>query len=154
MAIFHFAQDDAVFSGIEAEFFTPIFMRGQSEIDLRVFADYVNCELSDGEYLPRMPPLRYGSRIQYHDQRLLVGLEVTRYDDQDRIGAIETPTAGYTMINADVNWTVSTPGAATFEIFVIGSNLSDEEARKHTSFVKDTVPLPGRNISAGFRSHF
>ena len=154
LAIFHFGQQDAVFSGIEAELFTPVFMRGQAEIDLRIFADYVNGELSDGEYLPRMPPLRYGSRIQYHDERLLVGLEVTRYDDQDRIAAIETPTAGYTMISADLNWTVVTPGGTAFEIFVIGSNLANEEARKHTSFVKDTVPLPGRNISAGFRSHF
>ena len=154
LPIFHFEQQDASFSGLEAELFTPIFIRGESEIDLRVFADYVNGKLSNGEYLPRMPPLRYGSRIQYHDDRFLVGLEVTLYDDQDKIADIETPTAGYTMVNADFNWTVTTPGGSAFEIFVIGSNLADEEARKHTSFVKDTVPLPGRNISAGFRSHF
>ena len=154
LPIFHFAQQDAEFSGLEAELFTPIFVRGESEVDLRVFADYVNGKLSNGEYLPRMPPMRYGSRIQYHDERLLVGLEVTLYDDQDKIAAIETPTAGYTMINADFNWTVTTPGRASFEIFVIGRNLADEDVRKHTSFVKDTVPLPGRNLSAGFRSHF
>ena len=154
LPIFHFAQQDAEFSGLEAELFTPIFVRGESEIDLRIFADYVHGKLSNGEYLPRMPPLRYGSRVQYHDERFLVGLEVTHYDDQDKIAAIETPTAGYTMINADFNWTINTPGGTAFEIFVIGRNLADEEARKHTSFVKDTVPLPGRNISAGFRSHF
>ena len=27
------------------------------------------------------------------------------------------------------------------------SNLTDEEARMHTSFVKDDVPLPGRNVT-------
>ena len=154
LPIFHFEQQDASFSGLEAELFTPIFLRGESEIDLRIFADYTNGKLSNGEYLPRMPPLRYGSRIQYHDDRFLAGLEVTLYDDQDKIASIETPTAGYTMINADFNWTVTTPGGAAFEIFVIGRNLADEEARKHTSFVKDTVPLPGRNFLAGFRSHF
>ena len=41
-----------------------------------------------------------------------------------------------------------------FELFVRGSNLADEDARRHTWFVKDTVPLPGRNMSVGFRSHF
>jgi len=41
-----------------------------------------------------------------------------------------------------------------FELFVRRSNLADGDARRRTSFVKDTVPLPGRNISAGFRSHF
>ena len=127
LPIFHFEQQDASFSGLEAELFTPIFIRGESEIDLRVFADYVNGKLSNGEYLPRMPPLRYGSRIQYHDDRFLVGLEVTLYDDQDKIADIETPTAGYTMVNADFNWTVTTPGGSAFEIFVIGSNLADEE---------------------------
>ena len=58
------------------------------------------------------------------------------------------------MISADFNWSVETAGGSVFELFVIGTNLADEDARKHTSFVKETVPLPGRNISAGFRSHF
>ena len=154
LAIFHFEQQDADFSGIEAEFFTPVWVRGESEIDLRIFADYVNGKLGNGDYLPRMPPLRFGSRIQYHDERFVVGLEVTQYSDQDNIAAIETPTEGYTMINADFNWTVATPGGTAFDIFVMGRNLADEDARKHTSFVKDTVPLPGRNISAGFRTRF
>ena len=154
LPIYHFEQNDASFSGIEAEFFSPIFVRGESEFDIRVFADYVNGELGNGENVPRMPPLRYGSRIQYHNEQVLLGVEVTQYDDQDSVAHIETPTAGYTMINADVNWTITTPGGTAFELFVIGSNLADEDARKHTSFVKNTVPLPGRNISAGFRSHF
>ncbi len=154
LAIFHFEQQDADFSGIEAELFTPVWVRGESEIDLRIFADYVNGKLSNGDYLPRMPPLRFGSRIQYHDERFLVGLEVTQYNDQDNIAAIETPTEGYTMINADFNWIVTTPGGTAFDVFVMGRNLADEEARKHTSFVKDTVPLPGRNVSAGFRTRF
>ncbi|MDE0373767.1 MAG: TonB-dependent receptor, partial [Rhodospirillales bacterium] len=154
LPVYHFEQNDADFSGIEAEFFSPIFVRGESELDIRVFADYVNGELGNGENVPRMPPLRYGSRIQYHNEQVLFGLEVTQYDDQTNTAHHETPTAGYTMINADVNWTITTPGGTAFEVFVIGTNLADEDARKHTSFVKNSLPLPGRNISAGFRTHF
>ena len=154
LPIYNFVQRDADFTGIEAEFFTPIFQRGGAEVDLRLFADYVNGELSNGEQLPRMPPLRYGSRIQFHNDRFLAGFEVTIHDDQDDIAAIETRTEGYTMINADFTWTVETPGGTTFEVFVHGHNLADEDVRRHTSFVKDTVPLPGRNVSLGFRSHF
>ncbi len=154
LPIFHYVQRNARFSGLEAEFFAPIFYNGESEIDLRVFADFVNGKLSDGEHLPRMPPLRFGSRIQYHDSRLVAGLEVTHYDDQDKTPAFEEPTTGYTMWGADLNWAIETTGGMTFEVFVVGSNLADEDARKHTSFVKDTVPLPGRNVSAGFRCHF
>ena len=154
LPIFNFSQRDADFTGIEAEFFTPIFVRGDAEVDLRLFADYVNGELSNGDYLPRMPPLRYGSRIQFHNDSLLAGLEVTVYDDQEDVAAIETRTEGYTMINADITWTVATPGGTTFEVFLHGRNLADEDVRRHTSFVKDTVPLPGRNVALGFRSHF
>jgi iron complex outermembrane receptor protein len=43
---------------------------------------------------------------------------------------------------------------AEVELFVNASNLGDEEARKHTSFVKDRAPLPGRNYAVGVRSRF
>ncbi len=154
LPIFNFAQQDADFTGIEAEFFAPVYANGDNEMDLRLFADYVDGELSSGEYVPRMPPLRYGARLQFHNNRFVAGVEVTAYDDQDKIAEIETPTEGYTMIDVDFTWTVETPGGTAFEVFVHGHNLADEEARRHTSFVKDTVPLPGRNMAVGFRSHF
>ncbi len=152
--IFNYVQRDADFTGVEAEFFTPLFMVGDAELDIRLFADYVRGKLANGAYLPRIPPLRYGSRIQFHNERFLAGLEVTVYDDQDRVAAIETSTEGYTMINADFTWTIETSGGITFDLFVHGRNLGDEDARRHSSLVKDTVPLPGRNLVLGFRSHF
>ena len=33
-------------------------------------------------------------------------------------------------------------------------NLTDREARPHTSFLKDVVPLPGRNVVFGVRAFF
>ena len=35
-----------------------------------------------------------------------------------------------------------------------GSNLLDEEARPHTSFLKELAPLPGRGIEFGVRAFF
>ena len=59
----------------------------------------------------------------------------------------ELPTDGYTMVNlrgagrpfADPDITV----------FAEAHNLTDEEAREHTSFLKDITPLPGRNLRVG-----
>ena len=45
-------------------------------------------------------------------------------------------------------------GGNALELFVDGNNLLDEEARPHTSFLKDLAPLPGRNIAAGVRLFF
>ena len=155
LPIFNFAQQDADFVGVEAEVFTPIASVGpQGEFDVRVFADYVKGELDTGEYLPRMPPLRYGARLQYHDDRFIIGLETTRYDDQEDIAPFEEATKGYTMVNADFNWRIVMTNGAELDVFFRGTNLSDEDARKHTSFVKETAPLPGRNYSAGVRARF
>jgi iron complex outermembrane receptor protein len=40
------------------------------------------------------------------------------------------------------------------ELFLIGTNLGNEEARVATSYLKDFAPLPGRTLEAGFRMYF
>ena len=57
-------------------------------------------------------------------------------------------------MNAHVAWHLDTAGGNAWELFVDGSNLLDEEARPHTSFLKDVVPLPGRNLVMGVRLFF
>ncbi|HEX6997867.1 MAG TPA: TonB-dependent receptor [Gammaproteobacteria bacterium] len=151
LPVFAYAQADADFVGMEAELAAPIAKVGAGELDLRLYADYVKGELDDGAPLPRMPPLRYGARLRYHDERLVAGVEAVRYDEQDRTAAFETATPGYTMVDADLAWRFR---ASRLELFVRATNLLDEEARKHTSLVKDFVPLPGRSYGVGLRGRF
>jgi iron complex outermembrane receptor protein len=152
--IFIYSQADAEFDGVETEIFVTLSSEGNTEVDVRLFADYVRGELATGESLPRLPPLRYGARFEYHSARLLVGLEATRYDDQDEIAPFETETPGYMLVNADVLWRLGDSTGMRLELFATATNLGDEEARKHTSFVKDIAPLPGRNYTLGLRSRF
>ncbi|HSC16958.1 MAG TPA: TonB-dependent receptor, partial [Gammaproteobacteria bacterium] len=152
--IFVYTQADAQFNGVEGELFVPLVADDTHGLDLRIFADYVRGELESGEALPRMPPLRYGARFEYHDERLLVGFETSRYYDQDDIAPFEEETPGYVLTNADVRWRLIGVMGMELELFLNASNLGDEEARKHTSFVKDVAPLPGRNFSLGVRSRF
>ena len=44
--------------------------------------------------------------------------------------------------------------AADLTVFVQGKNLTDDEQRLHTSFIKDFAPEPGRTIEAGVRLSF
>lgn len=39
-------------------------------------------------------------------------------------------------------------------LFIRGSNLLDEDARRHASPLKDHAPLPGRSLGAGVRFEF
>ena len=151
LPVFAFAQQDAELRGLEAEVFTPIADVGAGEIDLRLFADVVSGELSNGENLPRIPARRLGARLQFHDERLVAGLELTRVSAQDDLAPLETRTPGYTMFNADFTWTMMLSGDRDLDFFVRGTNLLDEDARRHASFVKDRAPLPGRNFSIGIR---
>lgn len=154
LPIFAFAQQDAEFTGIEAEIFTPIANVGRGELDLRLFADLVDGELANGANVPRIPPLRFGARLAYHTDRLIVGLEATEYDDQTDVAPFEEPTAGYTLVGADFDWALATDGDIELNVFLRASNLLDEDARRHTSLVKEVAPLPGRNYAVGVRARF
>ena len=132
----------------------PLLDNDTNELDLRLFTDYVRGELASGETLPRLPPLRYGARVEYHDERLLVGFEAARYGEQDEVAPFEDETPGYTLMNADARWRLNGMSGIELELFLNASNLGGEEARKHTSFVKDVAPLPGRNYTLGIRSRF
>ncbi|HEY5665203.1 MAG TPA: TonB-dependent receptor [Gammaproteobacteria bacterium] len=151
LPIFQWSQRDAEFAGVEAEVFAPVAQLGDGELDLRVFADFVRAELAGGEKVPRIPPLRYGARLSYHAERFSAGIEATRYDRQDDVAPFETPTGGYTLVSADFDWSLRTGTDFDVSLFLRGSNLLDEDARRHSSVVKDFVPLPGRNFAFGVR---
>jgi iron complex outermembrane receptor protein len=152
LPVFAYTQQGAHFHGIEAEFARVLGEIGSGEVDARVYGDYTLGELDNGSFVPRMPPLRIGARVQFHNERLLAGLEATRYDKQDNLGAFETPTNGYTMVNADAAWALD--ASHRFHLFAKATNLLDEDARRSTSLVKDIAPLPGRSLAVGLRASF
>ena len=154
LPIFAYGQQDADVTGIEAELFAPVAEVGSGEIDLRIFGDYVDGKLDTDGDLARLPPLRVGARVQYHDDRLIMGLESARYAKQDRTAPFESPTPGYTMVNADVTWTRELRNGQELSVFFKGTNLLDDDARRHTSLIKEIAPLPGRNFSLGLRAAF
>ena len=57
------------------------------------------------------------------------------------------------MVNADLSLSLDAAGGEWL-IYVRGTNLLDEEARQHTSTLKDLVPMPGRSLGAGVRFSF
>src|SRR5690606_38464012 len=57
-------------------------------------------------------------------------------------------------VDASLAWHMDTRGGSALELFVEGRNLLDEEARVHTSPLKDLAPMPGRGVSFGVRAFF
>ncbi len=147
--IFAYEQSDVDLYGIESEFIyqvTPNFKA-------KLFGDYIRAKLTSGDNLPRIPPLRIGTEFNYTGEKFSATLTAQRYFDQNKIAENETSTDGYSMIDANVNYYVDGIGN-DLVLFLKVDNITDEEARVHTSFLKDSVPLPARGFSVGVRGSF
>ena len=144
--VLQYSQADAEFWGAEVEASILLVQDVHSSWDLDLLWDMVRAEFSGGGNLPRIPPQRFGIGLHYRGDRLRAGAEARFVDEQDRVAANETPTDSYTMVGANISYRFFFD-SYFLDVILRGANLTDEEARVHTSFVKDDVPLPGRNIS-------
>ena len=147
------SQANAKFRGMEGEVTAHLVDNDTGRLDLRMFGDRVRATLDDGSNLPRIVPARFGADLAWDMGAWRASLGAVRYARQDDVAVGETPTAGYTLVGAHAayHWDADQLG---WELFLDGNNLTDQEARVHTSFLKDTVVLPGRGIATGVRVFF
>ncbi|RPE77273.1 TonB-dependent receptor [Vulcaniibacterium tengchongense] len=172
-------QDKARFTGAEAEFEWAFADNASGAWNLRLFGDVVRGELDgsgtrtldvsvphgdhshdytvelarDGN-LPRIAPWRAGGEVRWELGSWRASLGAVRYARQDRVAQFESETPGYTLVDAHLAWHQDTAAGNAWEVFLDGSNLLDEEARPHTSFLRDVAPLPGRGVAFGVRMFF
>lgn len=125
-----------------------------NDLYLEVNASYVRAqdETTDRP-LGRIPPLRFGGAIGYQSPGFGARIEVLRTESQTRHAEFETGTEGYTLLNAGLTYTLQR-GPVAYDFYVRGTNLTDEAAREHTSFLKDVLPLQGRSVTVGVRASF
>ncbi len=86
-------------------------------------------------------------------EKLDFGLKFTRSFKQDKLGHHEEETPAYSILNAFASYDVSF-GDSVGELFVKGSNLTDELAYNHASVLKQFAPLPGRSVEIGLKFDF
>ena len=146
-------QADAVFTGWEVEGTVTLAEAANGTWTLRGFADGVRGELDAGGNLPRVAPGRFGAELGWARDGWRSNVGLVSYLEQDRVAAGESSTDGFTLLNAQVayHWDTTTFG---WEAFFKGTNLTDKEARLHTSFLKDKVPMMGRSFTGGLRVFF
>lgn len=148
------SQRDAHFRGIDAEATFHLVRGPEGHWDLRVFGDRVRATLDHGGNVPRIPASRLGSKLMWSRDTVSASLGALKYFDQHDIPAHGTPTAGFTLVNAHLDWTFHQGLDARWQAFVEGRNLTNQTARMATSLFKAHSPLPGRNIAIGVRGWF
>ena len=145
----NYVQENAEFDGYEFEF-GRILSLGSGELTLSFGRDVVNAKFSDGHYVPRINPSRNIYSLSYEQDDLVFRLSMKDVDKQNDFGEGETATDGYQMLDTRLTKSFDMSGKSKLRVSLFGKNLLDEAARNHASFVKNEVPLPGRNYGIKF----
>ena len=153
LPIRQWSQGDARFRGLEGEAMFHLAQTDQGDWDLRVFGDTVRATFKQGGNVPRIAPSRFGAQLRWEHAGWRASLGATRTNRQDKVAEDETPTAGFTMVDAHASRHFDTD-RLSWELFADATNLTNQRARVHTSFLKDAVMLPGRSIGFGVRVFF
>lgn len=146
-------QADARFRGLEAEAMLELADNSSGRWTMRLAGERVTGELEDGGNLPRIAPSRQILGFDWSMGGWRAGVEAQRYGRQSRVAEFEEPTEGFTLVGAHAayHWDVGDVG---WELYFRARNLTDREARLHTSVLKDEAPLPGRDLQFGVRAFF
>jgi len=126
---------------------------GAFAVNLDGLADYVRATIKSVGPAPRIPPLRFLGGVEAQSDRLSGRLEVERVTGQDRLAELETPTKGYTMVNASISF-VPFATHRDISLMLAANNIFDVDARRAVSFLKDYAPLAGRDLRITARVSF
>ena len=148
----NYMQQNAELDGYELEI-GRIFNLDNGDLEVSFGRDVVNGTLADGMNIPRLSPARNIYSVKYFANDYLFDLSFKDVDDQKDVAEEETPTMGYQMLDTKLVKTFDLNGNS-LRVSVFANNLLDEVARNHSSFVKNQVPLPGRNYGIRFNLTF
>ncbi|MBC5765896.1 TonB-dependent receptor [Ramlibacter albus] len=127
-------------------------------LDLQLRADAVRAtNLTTGEPLPRIAPLRVGATLVASRGPWGARIGFDTHARQDRVPPGDRPTAGYTLWNAALTYRMNA-GPASLLWYARVDNAGDRLAYSATSILTQTAPgrapLPGRNLKLGLQAGF
>jgi iron complex outermembrane recepter protein len=153
LPVFNFIQQDATFAGGEIAVTARLFEAAGFTFTGDAAFDLVRADFDDGGHPPRIPPQAITLGLEAENPNWTGRVEVVDTAEQDRLAAFETPTDGYTFLNVSLAFRPQGEEGA-WTIRLDGRNLTDELGRVHSSFLKDELPLPGRNVRLTLTTEF
>ena len=148
-----YLQEDARFIGVETQVEIPLSDFNGKDFHVNLFADYVEAEIDSGPYLPRIPPRRAGFELVGHGDDWTVKLRNTFVSSQDKISLNEEATDSYSRLDVFADYHLHF-GDRDLLLIAKAKNLTNEDIRSHTSFLKESAPEAGRSIELGLRYTF
>jgi iron complex outermembrane receptor protein len=152
--VYDYEQDDADFYGVELQSSLLLAELAGGDLELGLFGDMTRGEFDSAGDVPRLPPLRIGAELSWTSSAIGAFVRVVNADDQDNPGDFETDTDGYTRWDAGIDYGLQVSDSIEMMAFVKWKNITDEEIRLSTSFLRNYAPQPGESIEAGIRFMF
>jgi iron complex outermembrane receptor protein len=146
-----YSQRDATFRGGEFQFQYDVLPVWAGQFGVEGQYDIVRATFTDGTNVPRIPPQRLGGGVYYRDANWLARVNLLHAFAQNDVSGVETPTAGYNNLRAEVSYTTklakeSWLGPREFTFGLVGNNLLNEDIRNAVAYNKDQVLQPGLGV--------
>lgn len=151
--VFAFTQQDATFTGGEISGAAQLFDAGGFTFTADASYDWVKASFDGGDHPPRIPPSTLTLGLEAESTNWTGRVEMVDTAEQDRVSGFETTTDGFTFWNASLAFRPMGEDS-TWSLRLDGRNLTDELGRVHSSFLKNELPLPGRNVRLTVLTNF
>ena len=143
--VLEFRARDAKFYGAELELGYMLIEQQNYTVNLTATADFVHARFNDGDVIPRMPAASTNFGIDYKSEYISFGADLKFVSSVTKTAQDILPTDSSTTIDLSATWR---PFGEEQDLNVRfqALNITNAERRQHTSFLKDLVPMPGRNF--------
>lgn len=153
LPVFRYSQAKARFYGAELEATADLAQIGDFAIKADALGDFVHATIVSVGPAPRIPPMRLLGGLSAESAKLDGRVEVEWTDKAQRLAPFETPTDGFTLVNASLTFRPFADKPDT-SIVLAAHNIFDVNARRHASYLKDFAPLAGRDFRITTRIGF
>ncbi|MEL7218232.1 MAG: TonB-dependent receptor, partial [Pseudomonadota bacterium] len=154
LPVFEFLQQDADFFGFEADLVVPLVDNDTFSLTTDLRASYVSADFSNAEDgVPRIPPVSLLGALEGEYDAFSLRGEVQWFGEQNDVAEFEAPTDDFAFVNAYLSWRPLEQNQSVV-VQIAAENIFDTTGRRHSSFTKEFVPLPGRNFRASVRFGF
>ena len=157
MILANYLQQDAEFTGNEIVVGRTMDL-GNGNLTVSLGRDSVtgkfNADSAEESYVPRLTPVRTFFDVDYDSPDYSAGISFKDVKSQYKTAIEETATDGFLLVDMKVAKEFALSPDVGMTVSFFAKNLMDERARNHTSFVKNQVPLAGRNIGFKFNITF
>ena len=153
-----YQQQNATFYGAEIIGQYDVLPVGNGFAGVEAQFDFVRAQFDNGTNVPRIPPYRLGGGVYLRADGWFARVNLLHAFDHQATALFETPTPGYNDLRAELSYTQAIDpavyGASAITLGVQGRNLLDDDIRNSTSFKKDEILLPGRNVRLFLTARF